>query len=225
MNTTPEIPVWIKDFRYCGYTNIFELLPDCARLYATETLFGDWDAETLLLAKDPAPTHVIKNLIKLEGSDGWRHAQRVLNDKKGVKTNERLELLANKAPGRKLYGSATAHMMCDIPKQSRTLPEFLRGPLHDHLKEVLKWVISNMPNLRVIACLGGDAWFLTATVLGHSHVARQWTEYRNRNEAISGFVQDKKLVAIPMYHPGARIGVPPMLAGWEHLSDELTKFL
>ena len=52
MRKTPKIPRWICDFTHPGYTNVLSFLPRCPRLYATETLFGDWDASVLLLAKD-----------------------------------------------------------------------------------------------------------------------------------------------------------------------------
>ena len=154
MSRIVNIPDWIKNFRYEGYTNVFEIIKDCPRFYATETLYGDWDAEVLLLAKDAAPAHVIYELFKKEGKDAWRHAQRRLWDKGGVKTNERLDRLVKKflpelhKDGNLLYGSALANLLFNEPNWSRPLPGIKRGALFTHLGSMLKWVIEEMPNLR-----------------------------------------------------------------------------
>src|SRR4051794_23637894 len=98
MRSTPPIPKQFRQFAIDGYTNVFCILPSCPRFYATETLFGDWDAPVLLLAKDAAPAHVIRDLARTEGVGAWRHAQRHLGDRGGWRTNERLTALAGKVP-------------------------------------------------------------------------------------------------------------------------------
>jgi hypothetical protein len=57
---TLEIPESIRSFKHRHYTNIYELYPNERRLYGTESLFGDWDGELLLLAKDFAPARLIE---------------------------------------------------------------------------------------------------------------------------------------------------------------------
>jgi hypothetical protein len=77
-------------------------------LYATETLFGDWDAEILLLAQDALPAAALLNLINLNLTNGltresaWRHADRIkFGDKKGWKTNSAIKnLMERLAPDR-----------------------------------------------------------------------------------------------------------------------------
>lgn len=93
MRSTPAIPQDFRRFAHDGYTNVFSFLPDCTRLYATETMHGDWDAQVLLLAKDAAPTDAIRERAKAEGCGAWRHSQRCRGDRGGCQTNERLRTL------------------------------------------------------------------------------------------------------------------------------------
>jgi hypothetical protein len=116
-------------------------------LYTTETLLGDWHAPILVLAKDAAPTGVIRELARLQGIGAWRHAERRRGDRGGWRTNERLAELSKCVPGSKLYGSALANLLYDDPRWSRALPGFCAGPLHGYLADVLRWVIDSMPNL------------------------------------------------------------------------------
>lgn len=222
MSNTPTIPSWIREFLYSGYTNVYSFLDNCPRLYGTETLFGDWSAEVLLLAKDGAPTHVIKSLSLKEGQSAWRHAQRELGDIGGWRTNERLTKLVSGIPGPKLYGSATANLLFDDPRWSRTLSEFKTGQLHDYLVNVLRWVISCMPNLRVIACLGEHAWYLTSCVLGNKQAALNYLQFRNNHLHISGEMNGKIIVATSHYHPAARVSTSHMKANWDLISNILS---
>jgi hypothetical protein len=210
--TTPTIPSWIREFEFAGYTNVFALHPQSSRLYGTETLFPDWGAETLLLAKDAAPTSVIREL-------GWRHAAR--GDPGGWRTNERLEELAKLLPGTKLYGSATANMLYDHPGWSRALSGFWSGPLHEYLVEVLRWVIASMPNVRAIACLGAESWHLTASAMGMPAEAKQWARYRDQGLVLRGYLSGKPIMASAHYHPAARELADRKLANWRMLGELL----
>lgn len=211
MSKTPDIPDWIKSKKFPGYTNVYSFLPDATALYGTETLFGDWDAPTLLLAKDAAPTHVIKET-------GWRHADRNLGDVGGWRTNQRLKSLADDISGSKLYGSATAHMLYDDPNWSRSLQGFWEGELHDHLVEVLRWTICSMPNIQNVACLGREAWYLTSMAMSDAIAAKQWSHYREGRLTLNGSIKGKLIRAIPLFHPGARISTSRMKTNWDILN-------
>lgn len=222
MRPTPAIPDRFRRFEHPGYTNVFSIFPDCPRLYATETLFGDWDAPVLLLAKDAAPTHVIRRLATSEGSRAWRHAERRRGDSGGWRTNERLAHLSERVPGSKLYGSALANLLCDDPRWSRALPGFHSGPLHDYLADVLRCVIDNMPNLRAVACIGEHAWFLTATVLGQALAARQHRVYRDEERRLLGHVSYREIFASSHFHP-ARGSRAQWSLGWSRLASVIAQ--
>lgn len=220
MRSTPVIPDRLRRFHHPGYTNVFSFLPSCERFYATETLFGDWDAPTLLLAKHAAPASVIRALAQREGDAAWRHAERAKGDVGGWKTNERLVELAAMLPGTKLYGSATANLLCDSPGWSPSLRGFHRGPLHDYFVEALQWVIGSMPNLKAIACIGQEAWFLTSTVLGRPEVSRDGSSHRDDERLVIGNVAGRTIGATCHFNP-SRGSREQWRLGWGTLAEYL----
>ena len=216
--STPDIPRKFREFHAEGWVNVFELLPDCQRLYGTESLFGNWNGRVLLLAKDGAPACAIKKL-NIEGAswqDVWRHASRERGDQKGVRTNERLEIFAKRFEGDALYGSAAAHMLRDDDTWSRALPDMHSGPLHEHLKDVLSWVVGHMPNLQLIVCLGGDAWRLCYSTFG----IQERLSYKEARDSgiLASFERDGEEIRVAaMFHPGARVSIERMRSAWASL--------
>lgn len=220
---TPTIPDWIREFKHDGYTNVFSVLPNCKSLYGTETLYGDWAAPVLLLLKDGLPTDKLEARIARGEINPWRHAQKELGDDGGQRTNNRLAKLADRIDTPKLYGSATANMLCDIPGMSRKLPGFDNGELHIYLVRVLQWVVSSMPNLRVIACCGKEAWYLSCHAMNLSDKAKSWQEYRDNNEGrhLVGQVQRKTIKATAHYHT-ARNSDIQIAQNWDLLANLLS---
>lgn len=207
----PALPDWIRHHSPPEqWTNVFSLPHvHTDRLYATETLFGEWGGRTLLLAKDTAPTKEITR---------WEHAERELGDKGGWKTNQWLKEHADSIPGGKLYGSATANLTYNGEGWSRSLPGFYAGPLQDYLTRVLRWVLESMPNVEVVGCLGAEAWFLTTTVLGHPGAARSLREHRNAARSIEGEHAGKRITAFALYHPAARVSNTAKMAAWSAMT-------
>src|SRR5258708_5807090 len=118
----PTVPNWIRDFNYPDWTNVFQLVPSNDHLYGTETLFGDWNARILLLAKDGCPTYVIRDRRDEGEPRPWRHG---VNGEIGSRTNDRLSQFVSLLPENKLlYGSAAAHMLYDNERTSRQLAGF-----------------------------------------------------------------------------------------------------
>lgn len=212
-----RVPNWIREFSFPGWTNVFQLVPDNKDLYPEalrpdwKTQYNDWNGGILLLAKDGCPTRVIRESRELRP---WRYAQQELGDEGGWRTNNRLYRLASVIPGGKLYGSATANMLYDHPGWSRSLPGIFGGPIHDFLRNVLTWVLGEMPRVKWVACLGNEAWFLTCTTIGVPAAASRYRAYRDAYEPIIGSVGEKKIGAFPLYHPGARIATDLMERGW-----------
>lgn len=214
----PSVPDWIRAFSYREWTNVFQLVPTNDHLYATETLFGDWNSRVLLLAKDACPTSAIQR------ASDWRHAQRELGDKQGWRTNERLQgRLMPWLPDKSfLYGSATANMLYDDPRWSRSLPGFFAGDLHEFLRCVLSWVMESMPRLEWVACLGTEAWFLTCVTIGDFASATQFKERRDSYKTSKGIVGKKEIKAFPLFHPAARVGLQVMEYGWQAFGARLS---
>lgn len=209
MKRTPLIPDWIRSFHCPGYTNIFELLPEETKLFCTETLFGDWDAPTLLLAKDAAPVDVIQERMAEEDEDPWRHSRRDL-DRMGWRTNEKLVELSQHVLGSKLYGSALAHLLKNDQATSSPLPGFNADPLRGHLRRVLDFVVKEMASLSTIICLGNESWNLVRLSFAPG-VQRQ----SPRAFPVSVNAHGKPITVFRMYHTSR-----PFEGGWARRHEE-----
>ena len=218
------------------WVNVFSeefLGKNIQQLYATETLFGNWDGELLILAQDALPASSLKSVINSHTSKGesranaWRHADKIqYGDRAGWKTNQRikdfLKLYAPSIQG--VYGSATAHMLYDDGSESYS--QDLRGykskELQIHLIKVLKWVIDNMPNLRIILCLGSKAWNLAADASG-SKLTKDYQNLRDTSNYKNVRISDRLLTIIPAYHPAARVDIKALEKNWRCLESLITK--
>jgi hypothetical protein len=214
------IPSWIRDYSHKNWTNVFKYLETEEHLYGTETLFGNWSSRVLLLAKDWGPTSELLRALKAGDLPAWRHAE----TGKGSRTNNRLKSLVTILGKEELlYGSATANMLYDDSRWSRSLPGFYSGPLNQFLQRVLLWVTESMPNLKCIGCLGAQSWFLTCLTMGNFVRASNFQEYRDMKQPFEGRIGGKKLHAFPLYHPAARVSTDSMERGWEAFATLLSK--
>lgn len=153
MRSTPPIPQSIREYRHGDYRNIFELIPDETRLFGTESLFGDWDGEVLLLAKDFAPSTLVQQRIRENDPRPFRHSGKL--GEPGFRTNARLARFVSSTGQRFLYGSAMGGLLRNDNQLSGTLPAW--SETRSYRKAVLTFTIQSMPNLRAIVCLGADA--------------------------------------------------------------------
>jgi len=199
--------------------------------YPTETLYGEWNGEILILAQDALPASALNELISSHLKNGepkeyaWRHAnQETHGDKKGWRTNNSLKKLVEKyANGCSvLYGSAAAHMLYDdgCKKYRQSLRGFMNPQLQSHLIEVLNWVVKNMPNLRYIMCLGEKAWQI-ANASSNSQVVMDFKSTRQANQYIRTLIAKKPIIIIPAYHPMAVVTNEALERNWQVLAELL----
>ena len=219
---------WVNAFspKYLG--------PGVRHLYATETLFGDWDAEILLLAQDALPAAALTSLINSNLSNGltresaWRHADRVkFGDKKGWKTNKTIKDLMDKyAPQEKaLYGSAAAHMLYSDGglNYRQNLLGFKHPLLTAYLVRVLNWVVKNMPNLKLIMCLGEHAWRISNEA-AKTGEAKKFVQYRDDSQALDVMIEGRRVSLVPAFHPMAIKALDEKERPWKVLSEVLSKY-
>jgi hypothetical protein len=204
MLPTPPIPDWIRSFRAKSYTNIYQLQPDETRLYGTESLYGDWDAQLLLLAKDFAPSRLIHKRIDAGEARPYHHTDWIKEPcAPGAATNRNLHHLAHQIAVPKLYGSALAGLLRDDGKVSGSLADMTE--LGQFISEVLNFTIRHMPNLRAIACLGADAWSCATAALGCPDA--DWRQHREARQPLT--VNGTVLFALahPSRMPGGKTKV------------------
>ena len=146
--TTPPIPSWIKELRVPGYRNIYEYELGQQNLYGTETLFGDWSGELLLLAKQFAPSTYVEDRIQANELTPYHH-------KPSLPTNKHLRELVAGYGGGVLYASA-CFFLRDDGEWSGSLPN--KAQVLTASRPIFEFTLEHMPNLRTVACLGKDAW-------------------------------------------------------------------
>lgn len=216
------IPDWIKSFSHPGYINVFSIpeLANESKLYCTETLLGDWSGETLILAKDAAPAHVILDRIKSGEPDPWRHGVRG-RDPMGFQTNERVKELADLIKGGKLYGSALAHLLKEDERTSSSLSDFHTGPLREHLECVLGLVVKTMPKLRAVICLGNEAHDLVSSIAAGAAAGLQVGQCSNST------LFERELVIARLYHPSRAFkgGLGARRKEWNDVAEQINKFI
>jgi hypothetical protein len=118
-------------------------------LYGTESLYGDWDGELLLLAQDFAPASLLGE--RKDDPRPYHHTCWITHPKMlGAKTNKRLFGFAKQIDRGKLYGSALANLLRNNPRGN--LP--IDAEIESFICRVLKFTAEHMPHLRAIVCLG-----------------------------------------------------------------------
>ncbi len=193
--TTPPLPRWIREATIAGYSCAHQLCPRETRLYGTESLFGDWRGQVLLLAKDFGPSRILRARIAAGEDRPYRHEP-------GMLANRRLARLAHPlAHLGMLYGSALANLLRDDGRVSGALPN--RDAAMAHGVAVLRWALSHLPALRWIVCLGHDAWECASGATG---LAGDWREHRDRGRPLGPLVA--------AYHPSARVSLVALERPW-----------
>jgi hypothetical protein len=216
MTPTPRIPSWIRSYRTRAYTNIYAMCPGERRLFGTESLYGDWSADLLLLAKDFGTSDLVRGRIRAGETRPFRHTdwRREPQGTLGAKTNRTLYRLAERIPCRKLYGSALAGLLRDDGRGSGTLAG--RREIEPFVGRVLRFTLDHLPNLRAIACLGQDAWDFTLAGLGLG--PEDWRARRASRQPVT--FRGVKLFALA--HPrGMPGGGETVIGDWDALARGL----
>ena len=71
---TKKFGIDFEQLKLEGYRNINELYKQDSQLHACETLFGDWNAEVMVLAQDAANFNTLKKLIDADSKNPFRHS-------------------------------------------------------------------------------------------------------------------------------------------------------
>ncbi len=177
---TPPIPEWMRNTRIEGYTNIYEMLPKESRIYGTESLFGDWSGRVLVLAQDFAPIDFVNARIAAGEEEPYRHNQNLQTNNRLFKQTALIRSSDRPRTCGVLYGSALAGL-CKRDNAFRSpLPN--RRVAIEYGAKVLKYVVSNMPNLRVIVGLGTVPNTMIANVF---QPGCDWKSARDACESVS----------------------------------------
>ncbi len=119
MRQTPKpLPGFVTRYRHPPWKNIYEICKNEPFVFGTESLYGDWDAELLIIAQDAGPAEAFEGLHKSRHEHPFAHREwrpgypnyDPTAGTGGASTNEIVHRLAEHLVCAKLYGSALIGM-------------------------------------------------------------------------------------------------------------------
>ena len=174
MRSTPPLPDWITHKQVPGYVNAHRLVPDENRLFGTESLFGDWCGEVLLLAEIFGSASDLRDGLRSGDTRPYRHDPT-------RKINKSLEILASPVRGRGLlYGNALGNLLLGDEGRKKDKKEAIQYGI-----EVTRFVIDSMPSCRWIVCLGSVAWDVATQATG---LDGNWAYHRESAEPLDRLI-------------------------------------
>jgi hypothetical protein len=200
---TPPLPDFVREFRLKMYRNIHEMVDNETRLYGTESMYGDWNGDLLLLLKDFACSKLIDDRKASGDKRPYRHEP-------GLETNKRLRRRADRIATSEeptkcgiLYASAAACLLRDDRRMRGSLPA--RRQVLDFGARVLRRVVlPQMRSLKVIMCMGKEAWecaMVALEVAGSPDQPTGWDAWIGTGRAL--LVKSRGISLVAAYHPVA----------------------
>jgi len=151
---TPDIPQCIQKISHEQYKNIFSYDLGNKNLWRTETLFGDWCGEYLLIAKDFYPASYIDDAIAAHESNPYRHNPKAPTNRNLEDTLRHYNQIKCGSPNLNcnfLYASA-CFLLRNDGKKSGDLPD--ECEVLKRSAPVLAFTIENMPKLKRVIAMG-----------------------------------------------------------------------
>jgi hypothetical protein len=207
--STPPLPNWITNAEVRGYVAAHRVVAGERRLYGTETLFGDWGGEVLLLAKDWGPARILRERVARGEADAWRHDPAMRANRRLVKLAEECGVQAGEHGV--LYGSALANLLREDGRVSGALPN--RAEALEYGVEVLRFVRARMPALATVVCMGREAWECAAAAFGGRG------EWRDGRRGERRCAEHGELELLAAWHPSARVSWPELARPWRALCE------
>jgi hypothetical protein len=209
MRATPVVPRHLRDFRHPLYVNTFERLPRERRFFGTETLYGDWDADVLLLAQDCGVIDALDARVAQRHKSPHGHGE-------GLRTNLNLQQLANSIRSPKLYGSVLGNLWRREGGKSERLLDWT-GLMHSYAVPMLEWVVSET-RFKAIACLGVYAWKGVLAASGSASSVSEWRSFRDEGRSLDVTIAGRRVRVFAMYHPAARKERGELSKNWTRLA-------
>jgi hypothetical protein len=191
-----------------GYRNINEIYIQKNQLHACETLFGDWNAEIMILAQDAANFDTFQKIQLISpNSNPFHHVEK-------VKTNQNIfELLKSLSifnlgsytkPNNKNCGVYYANAIW-LLKESKGMSGNIinKDKIFDSSKKVFEATVNNLKNLKLVITLGEKSF----QFLKHSFpndLITTWPKVVTNNEINLLKTSQKSIYVASIYHPSIR---------------------
>ncbi|MEZ5977485.1 MAG: hypothetical protein R3F34_04625 [Planctomycetota bacterium] len=186
MGSTPKLPRWVREPEVPGYASAHRLLPDEPRLYGTESLFGDWSGQVLLLSTMFAPAAHVRARLRAGDPRPYAH------DPNWPSHRLLLELARPIEWNGLLHGAALANLLREGGRRTAGRPHTHEAL--EHGVAVTRFTVEHMPNLEWIVCLGELAWNVAARAVG---VEGRWSRFRDAGRTLGPLV--------PAFNTSARV--------------------
>lgn len=198
-----------RDLRMDGYTNINDILPIKGRLHACETLFGDKEAEIMLLGQDAASAkRMIYTIVKNgEGAAGFRHGE-------GVRTNinisyclkDYLATLQNSDPicanNCNIFYANAIWLLKNTETMSGSLRNLIK--VMNVCKPVFDETYDALNNLKLIIPLGKIPYFFLRNI--NANLSSDWQNEVKSRSIRTFFYRGKEVLVAPVRHPSPLSG-------------------
>ncbi len=197
---SPPVPHWMQSYRLAGYRNIYELLPDETRIYGTEDLYGDWNGQLLVLLKTFCGSGFIERRKASGHPRPFSHEWSWPTNKRLTKRADLLRTCENPSSCGIMYGSALAGLLPvgdEIPDQLPRAQDAI-----DYGSSVLRYVISRMPSLTTVLCLGPVAWECAASAFSRSV---DWEHARDASQDGEHGFESGDIACVAGFLPTARV--------------------
>jgi hypothetical protein len=190
-----------------GYRNINELYKQNNQLHACETLFGDWDAEVMILAQDAANFNTLKQLKASSDENPFKHSPKNRTNKNLYEIIRSLEIFKtgeydmpnNKKCG--LYYANAIWLLKDTDGMSGSLTNTKEA--YKENKKVFDATISNLPRLKLILTLGEHAFNFIKFCSG-DQISIDWHQSVQKRKLSKAQIGNKSLLVGSIYHTSNR---------------------
>lgn len=204
---TKKFGIDFEDINLEGYRNINELYKQSNQLHACETLFGDWDAEVMILAQDAANFNTLKKMAEESNNNPFRHCPK-------NKTNQNLyevmnslkffdlgsyEIPNNKKCG--LYYANAIWLLKDSDGMSGSITKTKEA--YKENKKVFDATVFNLPKLKLILTLGAHSFNFLKFFYG-GQISNDWHQSVAERKVNAVQVGERNLLIGSIYHTSNR---------------------
>lgn len=154
--------IYFANLNLDGYKNINELYEQHSQLHACETLFGDWNAEMMILAQDAGNFNTFKKMKLNDEKNPFRHSPENKTNKNLYTLLEsllRYELGSYEFPNNKNCGVYYANAIWLLKDSKDMSGEIInKKESYNQNRKVFEVTLENLSNLKIILTLGRHAF-------------------------------------------------------------------
>jgi hypothetical protein len=184
-----------------GYKNVNDLAVVQSRLHSSQTLFGDTNAEILVLLQDSANWETFEECLKQDQDFFRHHPNRITNKRLAELFSRKFDVDASGS------NSTTCGLFCAnvvwLLKQGN-MSASLRGRRHvvKACQPVFDETIKSLPNLKLVVAFGKDTFSSACELLGLQ--LGNWRDVVTNRTVIEVFYKNQTFGLCTVPHPAAR---------------------